>query len=197
MKKRKEILMEQQTHYFFAVKIPEDTKLIMQDHIEKLKERIPFSRWVHYLDLHITLAFLGAAQREKLIAAENNVKQALEGSKAFTLKITNLGCFGSKDSPRVLWAASEESSELNTIRKTVYSACERAGFQLETRPFRPHITLARKWKGNVPFQNELLCLWQELQPEPLIINASEVALYQTHLDQTPKYEALKIYRLQT
>lgn len=189
--------MEQRTHYFFAVKIPEETKFMMKDHLEKLKERIPFSRWVNYLDLHITLAFLGAAHTEKLSLAENNVKQALEGSKPFTLKINHLGCFGSKESPRVFWAALEESLELNSIRNAVYTACEQAGFQLEMRPFYPHLTLARKWKGDAPFQIELLKIWEELQPEPLSFRAGEVALYQTHLDETPKYEALKIYRLQT
>jgi 2'-5' RNA ligase len=77
----------------------------------------------------------------------------------------------------------------------VFSACEKSGFQLETRPFRPHITLARKWKGEQPFHNEMLQLWNEVQPTPLSFKASEVVLYQTNLTQTPKYEAIKIYPL--
>jgi 2'-5' RNA ligase len=58
--------MDHQTHFFFAVSIPEETKLIMKKHCEQLKEKIPFSRWVHYEDIHITLAFLGGAPTEKL-----------------------------------------------------------------------------------------------------------------------------------
>ncbi len=58
--------MEQQTHYFFAVKLPEETKLILKSHIEKLKGILPFGRWVHHEDLHITLAFLGHAPVEKI-----------------------------------------------------------------------------------------------------------------------------------
>ncbi|NHC42441.1 RNA 2',3'-cyclic phosphodiesterase [Bacillus sp. MM2020_1] len=187
--------MEHRSHFFFAVRIPEQTKLRMQEHIEKIKERIPFSRWVHYQDLHITLAFLGSAPPDKLKQAENQVQEALKDEQAFTLKINKLGFFGSVDSPRVFWADTEESKNLQSIRNKVFSACEKAGFQLETRPFRPHITLARKWKGEQPFQTELLGLWEEFQPFPLSFEASEVVIYQTHLDKTPKYEAIKIYPL--
>ncbi|MEH6905473.1 RNA 2',3'-cyclic phosphodiesterase [Neobacillus drentensis] len=187
--------MEHSSHFFFAVRIPEQTKLRMQEHIEKIKERIPFSRWVHYQDLHITLAFLGSAPPDKLKQAENQVQEALKDVQTFTLKINKLGFFGNVDSPRVFWADTEESKNLQSIRNKVFFACEEAGFQLETRPFRPHITLARKWKGEQPFHPELLGLWEEFQPVPLSFEAGEVVIYQTHLDKTPKYEAIKIYPL--
>jgi RNA 2',3'-cyclic 3'-phosphodiesterase len=187
--------MERHSHFFFAVRIPENTKLIMKDHMEKIKERVPFSRWVHYMDLHITLAFLGSASPDKLAEATKNVKAALIDEPALTLNINKLGFFGSVDSPRVFWADTEESHELNTIRQKVFSACEKAGFQLETRPFRPHITLARKWSGAHPFDKDMLDLWNELQPNPLLFLAGDVVLYQTHLNKTPKYEAINIFPL--
>ena len=182
--------MDQRTHFFFAVSIPEETKLMMKKHFEQLKEKIPFSRWVHYEDIHITLAFLGGAPTEKLKLAEKNVIGAVRDSESFTLKINNLGIFGRNDSPRVFWADIIESKELQALRKKVFIACEDAGFQLETRPFRPHITIARKWNGDEPFQTELLEIWKELQPEPLIFDAGHVVLYQTHMNKSPKYEAI-------
>jgi len=189
--------MNQRPHFFFAVRIPEETKLIMKDHIDKLQENIPFSRWVHHMDLHITLAFLGSAEPEKLTVAEDKVKEAIQHEKAFPLKINKLGFFGKEDSPRVFWADTESSEELTAIRDKVFIACSKAGFQLETRAFRPHITLARKWKGPEGFQKELLNVWNELQPEPLKFQAEDVVVYQTHLDQTPKYEAVTIFPLQS
>ncbi|CAH2717002.1 RNA 2',3'-cyclic phosphodiesterase [Neobacillus rhizosphaerae] len=189
--------MEQRNHYFFAVRIPDDTKLIMKERISQLKEIISFSRWVHYEDIHITLTFLGGAETVKLDAAVRNVKKALKDAKALPLKINKLGFFGVEDSPRVFWADTEESKELQIIRKKVFSACEEAGFQLETRPFRPHITLARKWNGASVFQIELLDVWNKLQPEPLLFQADEIVLYQTHLHQTPKYEAINRFPLQS
>ncbi|MFJ5715886.1 RNA 2',3'-cyclic phosphodiesterase [Neobacillus sp. NPDC093127] len=188
--------MEQRNHIFFAVKLPEETKLIMKNHLNQLKEKIPFSRWVEFQDLHITLAFLGAAPPEKRAAAERNVNEAIKEAAALSLKINKLGFFGMENAPRVLWADTEESMELKNIRDKVFSACEKAGFQLETRPFRPHITLARKWNGTAAFQQELLEVWHELQPEPLQFQTNEVVLYQTHLHQTPKYEVIKRFELQ-
>jgi RNA 2',3'-cyclic 3'-phosphodiesterase len=184
-----------QTHFFFALRIPEETKLIMKKHGEKLKERIPFSRWVHHEDLHITLAFLGDAPSEKLLIAEKNVKEALKNSNTFNLQINQLGIFGRVESPRIFWADTSESRELQDLRKKVYTACVDAGFQLETRPFRPHITIARKWKGEEGFQMELLEIWKKLQPEPLMFDAAEVVLYQTHLHKTPKYEPITRFPL--
>lgn len=187
--------MEHQTHYFFAVRIPEETKTVMKTHLEKLKVKIPFHRWVHHEDLHITLAFLGFAPPESLVKAEKNVKEAIRGLKPFPLQINRLGIFGRENNPRVFWADTFESNELQLLRRKVFSACEQAGFQLETRPFRPHITLARKWVGNEPFYKELLDVWEELQPEPLAFMARDVVLYQTHLQKTPKYEEKAVFAI--
>jgi RNA 2',3'-cyclic 3'-phosphodiesterase len=190
------INMNKQTHFFFAIKMPLETKLFMQKNTEKLKEILPFSRWVHHEDLHITLAFLGNAPSEKLTSAMENVQATLSGSEGFMLEINKLGIFGKLDSPRIFWADTKESNELQVVRKKVFTACLDAGFQLETRPFKPHITLARKWIGDKPFQQNLLNVWAELQPEPLLFNVNEVVLYQTHLDKTPKYEEKTIYKLE-
>lgn len=190
------INMNKQTHFFFAIKIPLETKLIMKKSTEKLIETLPFSRWVHHEDLHITLAFLGNAPSEKLTSAMENVQATLSGSEGFMLEINKLGIFGKLDSPRIFWADTKESNELQVVRKKVFTACVDAGFQLETRPFKPHITLARKWIGDKPFQQNLLNVWAELQPEPLLFNVNEVVLYQTHLDKTPKYEEKTIYNLE-
>lgn len=188
--------MNKQTHFFFAIKIPQETKLIMKENSERLKEILPFSRWVHHEDLHITLAFLGNAPSEKLTSVMEKVYGTFSGSKGFILEINKLGIFGKLDSPRIFWADTKESNDLQMVRKKVFTTCLDAGFQLETRPFKPHITLARKWTGDKPFQKNLLDVWNELQPEPLSFKVSEVVLYQTHLDKTPKYEEKTIYKLE-
>ncbi|MEH7181311.1 RNA 2',3'-cyclic phosphodiesterase [Neobacillus vireti] len=185
--------MNKQTHYFFAIKIPQETKLIMKKHRDRFKEILPFSTWVHHEDLHITLAFLGNAPAEKLSIAIENVREALRECKGFPLEINNLGTFGKVDSPRIFWANTRESNELREVREKVFKSCLEAGFQLETRPFKPHITLARKWTGDQHFHKRLL---DELQPNPLLFQANEVVLYQTHLDQTPKYEVKEKYLLE-
>jgi RNA 2',3'-cyclic 3'-phosphodiesterase len=190
------ISIMQQTHFFFAVKIPEETKLLIKEKCDKLKAILPFSTWVHHEDLHITLAFLGNAPSEKLSNAVDNVNAALSGTNGFQLEMNKLGIFGIEESPRIFWLNTKDSNELEVVRKKVFTACTEAGFQLESRPFKPHITLARKWKGDQHFHKKLLDVWVALQPEPLLFNINEVVLYQTHLDKTPKYEPKTIYLLE-
>ncbi|WP_253701550.1 RNA 2',3'-cyclic phosphodiesterase [Bacillus sp. FJAT-27445] len=179
------------SHYFFAARIPEETKLAMKNRIEELKRLHPFRRWVHHEDLHITLAFLGNAPEAKLEKASQLVESAIQGMKAFSLELTGLGTFGQKDSPRVFWAGLLNSVELGELRNRVFTNCEEAGFQLEKRPFAPHVTLARNWEGNGPFNQKFLAD----QPLDLGFLLEEVVVYRTNMEKTPKYESVKQFRL--
>ncbi|KAB2338883.1 RNA 2',3'-cyclic phosphodiesterase [Cytobacillus depressus] len=187
--------MEKKTHFFFAISLPMETKLKLKEECSILKEKLPFQRWVHHEDFHITLAFLGSAKEEKLHAAEEFVKKGLAGQKIFPLHINQIGVFGKGDTPRIFWADTYKDQRLSAIRDIVFSACTQAGFELETRPFKPHITLARKWVGDAPFRPVLLNENNPFKDSPLTFMANEVVLYQTHLDKTPKYERKAIFSL--
>lgn len=187
--------MEQHTHFFYALELPEEIKDILEGAALKLKAALPFKTWVHPQDLHITLAFLGNAEGSKMEASNQLIESALRRHSVFDLKIDHLGIFGRKDSPRIFWAGLEDSSNLNDVRNDVFSACLASGFSLETRPFSPHITMARKWTSESLFTYKLL---EELNPfkeEKLIFNAERVVLYKTHLGKSPKYEPIKIFPL--
>jgi 2'-5' RNA ligase len=187
--------VEQKTHFFFALKLPENIKLMLKQHCEMMKESLRFKSWVHHEDLHITLAFLGYAPPDKLKEAVKKVEEYIHATNSFNLKIDSPGIFGKQDHPRIFFADTDESNELQLVRQKVFSACQDAGFILETRPFRPHITLARKWAGEEPFQREMLEVWSQLQPEPIEFKASDISLYQTHLDRSPKYETIRLFSL--
>ena len=110
---------------------------------------------MHHQDHHITLAFLGSASEEQLQASLRNVESMLECS-AFSLAINHLGIFGKEDAPRIFWAGVHDEPRLKQVRGMVYKACQLSGFTLETRAFNPHITLARKWAGDLPFNQQML-----------------------------------------
>ncbi|MBT2638425.1 RNA 2',3'-cyclic phosphodiesterase [Bacillus sp. ISL-39] len=180
------------THYFYALELPGKTKGILEETIHSMKEKMPFKTWVHPQDLHITLAFLGNAP-EAMIKAANEVLD-LNNTPAFKLEINHLGTFGRKDSPRIFWAGLEKSTELNQIREMVFSACSAAGFTLETRPFSPHITMARKWAGEEAFKADQLDAVNPFKKE-LTFQAERVVLYKTHLGKSPKYEPITLFPL--
>lgn len=177
-------------HYFYALKIPIEIKKELFGQCKLLKEKLPFKKWVHYEDYHITLAFLGSCELSQLHHSIQLVERAIQHETTFSLMISHFGFFGNKNSPRIFKAGVEKEPSLNRLRKIVYDACENASFQLDKRPFRPHITLARRWNSDLSFDLNHIQLM-----ETITFQASEVVLYQTHLDQEPKYEEIKTFQL--
>lgn len=180
------------SHFFFAVPLPKNIKIQVNEVCEKVRKSFQFKRWVHEEDFHITLAFLGDSPIEQLETAKSYVEQNIQDVDPFILKINHMGTFGRNDAPRILWAGIEESSELNRLRDMVYSICQDTGFQLDKKPFRPHITLARKWEGDPSFSLEKL---QSNIIEIPSFSINEVVLYETIIDATPKYKTRTLFTL--
>ncbi|MFD2875386.1 2'-5' RNA ligase family protein [Paenibacillus rhizoplanae] len=78
-------------------------------------------------------------------------------SKGFQLKLGEWGTFGLPDSPRVLWAGvSGELEPLKELQQKVVSATLPLGYTPEMRTYNPHLTVARKYRGEDPFTLEQL-----------------------------------------
>ncbi|GER66462.1 RNA 2',3'-cyclic phosphodiesterase [Weizmannia acidilactici] len=179
-------------HYFYAVWLPEEIKTVLQQAAENMKTGLPFQRWVHRDDYHITLAFLGAAGEDQLEKANRAIAGEIVKYGGFPLVLDHFGTFGKKDEPRVLWAGTRASELLSGLQKMVARCCLDTGFRLDKKPFNPHITLARKWRGDLPFQAGVL---DGFLPQPAHFQAERIVLYETHLDRMPKYEMKQSFRL--
>jgi RNA 2',3'-cyclic 3'-phosphodiesterase len=190
------IFMKQHTHFFIAVPIEVDSRTAIQNWLVSNKDNLPFQSWVHQEDYHITLAFLGHVDTdEQLKRLSQLVRDKVVNLSPFTLSIKGLDVFGKKDAPRIFWAGIEESSALHNLQKQVFHACKEIGFSLDSKPFRPHITLARRWKSDKPFVKPEV-FGEALHNEHQSFLVKKIHLYQTHLDRVPKYEAIDVFHLQ-
>lgn len=187
--------MEHHAHFFYALELPGEIKEKLEETASNIHKVFPFNTWVHPQDLHITLAFLGNADAAKMDASNTLIHDSIQGINSFSLKIDHLGIFGRKDAPRIFWAGLKDSANLSEVRESVFSACLTAGFKLETRPFSPHITIARKWTGKPPFIYKRIEDSNPFKDEELIFNAERVVLYKTHLGKSPKYEPITLFPL--
>ncbi|MFE8703374.1 RNA 2',3'-cyclic phosphodiesterase [Cytobacillus sp. FJAT-54145] len=187
--------MDKKAHYFYAISLPREVKEMLNEQMVDLKSKLSFKTWVHHEDLHITLAFLGHAPELKLKSSVELVKRNIVDCPSFTLTIHQLGVFGKQEFPRIFWADVQKEPLLDGVRKQVFSSCLEAGFELETRPFRPHITFARKWVGDQPFTQQQLENSNIFSKQPVTFTANEVVLYQTNLDRIPKYETIQTFPL--
>lgn len=181
-------------HYFFAVKLPNEAKSFLDKWVQAHKVDYPFGKWVHPEDFHITLAFLGFAEEDKKENAVNSMGEAISGIPSFSLTLNQIGTFGPPKSPRIFWAGVNESDVLKELQKRVYKQCLDIGFQVDKKPFKPHITLARKWKGEQPYEKGRVIPIDT--DRPFSFSVDEVVLYETHLDKTPKYKEFARFTLE-
>lgn len=182
------------THYFLAIPLPEEIRTFIIRKRDEWKEGgvIPFKSWVHPEDYHITLAFLGHAAPKQLEGIKKNMPEIIHRHQNFSLRLTFPGVFGRSDSPRIFWYGLDREERLNSLQKDVFEECVKLGFQLDSRPYSPHITLARRWSGSGAFQKEKLTSQEEAPPA---FTVSRAVLYQTHLDRSPKYETIMNFPL--
>ncbi|MBI5039925.1 MAG: RNA 2',3'-cyclic phosphodiesterase [Gammaproteobacteria bacterium] len=91
-------------------------------------------------NLHMTLAFVGGVTAEQRACME--AAAATVVAPPFTVTLDSLGFW---PRPKILWAGASVMppalTELVAALSTVLVPC---GYQPESRPFQPHVTLARK-----------------------------------------------------
>lgn len=103
-------------------------------------------RWTSPTTYHVTLKFLGWVQPEVLPAITDAMIAATRGTDKLTIRIAKLGGFPSLDDPRVLWAGVEAGpgrDALVALAGRLEARLVELGFPAETRPFTPHVTIAR------------------------------------------------------
>lgn len=93
-------------------------------------------------NLHLTLAFIG--ESERTAPAQAALKAACTGG-AFSMTIGGLGHFGD-----LWWTGVRENPRLEALAARVQQALREEGYDIERRPWRPHVTLARRWRGPRP-----------------------------------------------
>lgn len=89
-------------------------------------------------DFHITLHFLGTHAIEPVDRALQTVK-----AEPFITRLNRIGHFSLRGRRKVLWAGVESVAGLIALHNESATALASVGFKLETRPYRPHVTLAR------------------------------------------------------
>lgn len=129
----------------------QDLKRLLSKLKRTVKEREMTVRWVHPSLWHVTLAFLGTgsgdldvvARKIKSWQAKAQAQAQVDESKPLHLRLTGLGAFPHPEQARVLWLGVQASQGFLDIQEELSGELRQAGFQLETRAFQPHLTLAR------------------------------------------------------
>lgn len=139
----------QQIRSFIAIELPEEVKLGLSKLQAKLQlSRHTFVKWVAPGSMHLTLKFLGNISLQVVSAIAKVMEEASQGVSPFGLTIGELGAFPNLRRPRVLWLGiGGEVDRLVVLQQRIDNGLRPLGFTPETRPFSPHLTLARLREG--------------------------------------------------
>lgn len=133
--------------------------------------------WVKPENMHLTLAFLGEVEESRVIEVEDAVYAATEaGASALQLQAQGLGAFPTEEKARVLWAGLVgDVPQLIELQSRLVTELKAAGFEVDAKRFRPHITLARfRWPQPLPARLPRLHVFGEWQ-------ANELQVIESHL----------------
>jgi 2'-5' RNA ligase len=100
-------------------------------------------RWTRSEAYHVTLRFLGPTPRERVPDVIAAVREAIRGTRPFTLRLAALNGFPTPRDPRVVVLDLEPAEPVVALAAAVERAVVAIGFAPEARAFHPHLTLGR------------------------------------------------------
>ena len=135
----------EQIRSFIAIELPDEVKLALGRLETRLKANQQSGvKWVDPNSIHLTLQFLGDVTRDSIGEITRAMEEASQAVPPFHLEVKDLGVFPNLKRVQVIWVGiSGETDKLGQLQRGIESNLERLGFAPETRPFTPHLTLAR------------------------------------------------------
>ncbi|GGL42447.1 RNA 2',3'-cyclic phosphodiesterase [Sporolactobacillus putidus] len=134
-------------HYFLAIPVPNKAGRLLVSNTDRLRRECVYRYWTDFRDCHITLFFFGALAPGKVERISHSMELLARETAPFAITVSEMAGFGEKLHPRVIYAGLEPSTELFQLRARAAGILSSQDFSLDRRPFKPHITLAKKWQS--------------------------------------------------
>ena len=134
-----------QIRSFIAIELPDELKLALGQLEARLQsDQQPWVKWVNPQSIHLTLKFLGNIAINRTNEITRAMDEAAQEIPPFHLEVKELGIFPNLKRMQVAWVGiSGEINKLSRIQQRIESNLAPLGFTAESRPFTPHLTLAR------------------------------------------------------
>jgi len=144
---------------FLAINLPEGIKEQIADlviKLEKSNKNKPI-KWVEKENFHLTLHFLGDVPEEKILEINKSLEPIINDFLTLNFSLSNsISAFPDLNNPKVIFLDMIELNDGKTIKlqKEIGEALAKLGFEIDTRPFRLHLTLGRvKFKTSLQIPN--------------------------------------------
>ena len=126
---------------FTAIDLSEEARANIESLLLNLKPAAKL-QWSPAANLHITTKFIGDWPESRLDEL-NAALTALPAVGPIEIAVRQVGWFPNSDSPRSFWVGVQATPALQELAMATNAAMLGIGVVAETRPYSPHLTLAR------------------------------------------------------
>lgn len=127
---------------FIGIALPKNVRRVIADSAEELHKVIP-GRYVLGDNYHITLVFIGETDRNNVVGIKRAMEASVIGQKPVELSLGHPRAFGKKDNA-LLHMTVDGWKQLWDLDNRQRGALKTENIPFDEKPFRAHITLARK-----------------------------------------------------
>ena len=170
---------------FVAIDLDDDARKAIADAQHRIAKTLGADRsvkWVNPSHIHLTLVFVGEVA-DSAVPGIPEIVDALSADidvRPFPAVFEGLGVFPPRGAPRVLWlGVGEGADEVVDLQRRVASRLARVGVMLESRPFHPHLTLAR-WRASRPADRKRV-LSADARVPVVGVGVDHITLYHSRL----------------
>lgn len=128
---------------FLAINLPVECRRAIHEATEPLRRAAPSLTWVQEPLLHLTLKFLGDESEDRLADIRGTLGAVAARHADLLVELGGIGAFPNFRRARTVWLGVTPHPRLELLHHDVEVAFGALGFEIEGRPFRPHLTLAR------------------------------------------------------
>lgn len=163
------------SRFFFGIEIPTEVKKVLRLEQQRLQmERIEAKGWSNPELLHLTLLFIGGLDAEQVTHLHQVGHEVAATATPFPLTTAKFNLFPLN---KVLWLGFEEKgghlAKLTQLHQALKAALQpKLVVEWDERPYKPHLTLARKVKDATRLK--------KITPPPAVtVQVTEICLFES------------------
>jgi 2'-5' RNA ligase len=128
-------------HYFIALDFDESVRKTVREYAEFIEGCAHKARIVNEEHVHLTVLFLGSLNEAQVQVAKQTLN-AVDVAE-FDLTFNHISKFTPRKGGDIFFIGTTFHTQLNALYSTLKNTLEKKHFDLDERPFTPHVTLAR------------------------------------------------------
>jgi 2'-5' RNA ligase len=128
---------------FLAINLTSEVRREVSAATAELRQCAPSAAWIDEPLLHLTLKFLGEQPDDRVDDLQAAAARVAGRHRELVMALGGIGAFPNFRRARIVWMGIAQEARLELLHHDVEVEYEKLGIEIEGRPFRPHLTLAR------------------------------------------------------